>query len=61
MVTLTEVQLSLGTAEEQQRVFFGERGETGFTPQPETQLAAGTYRVIDGELVRVVAGVPPEL
>uniref|UniRef100_A0A6H1ZUG3 Ubiquitin-like domain-containing protein n=1 Tax=viral metagenome TaxID=1070528 RepID=A0A6H1ZUG3_9ZZZZ len=41
--------------------FCGESHQSEPTPQPHPTLPDGTYRVVCGELVRIVPGVPPEL
>ena len=53
------MQFSQSTAEDARDYFSGASG-VGSVP-PQASLPAGVYRVIDGSLRRVVAGVPPEL
>jgi hypothetical protein len=61
MITFTEFQLTWSTADEARRIFSGERGAPGTAPQPLPQLPPGNYRVIDGQLVRIVPGTPIKL
>ena len=58
-MTLIEFQMALSTGE-QEEVLFNE-GEPGRDMQgmEEGWLSPGTYRVVDGELYRLVPGVPP--
>jgi hypothetical protein len=51
-------QLSVSTAEEEENYF---TEETVVSPQApsEAVLPPGTYRVIDGQLFRVLPGPPP--
>ena len=58
---MTELQLTWSTAEDALAIFSGESAEIGVAPEPTSQLPAGTYRVIDGGLVRLVAGAPIDL
>lgn len=53
---MTEFQLFLSTAEDEANYFTG-RAEG--LPAPASPVAPGLYRVIDGQLFRVVPGVAP--
>jgi hypothetical protein len=53
----TEIQLSLSTADEERAYFYGPTS----TPEPDVTavLPAGVYRVVEGNLCRVLPGLPP--
>ena len=57
MMKLTMEQISVSTAEEENNYFTGQP-EASVEPRPNAILPPGTYRVIDGELYRVVDSVP---
>lgn len=59
-MSYTQLQLSVSTAEEERAYFYEPQGVT-FDAQPDLSatLPAGVYRVVEGSLCRVVAGVPP--
>jgi hypothetical protein len=55
-MTFTSFNFFLSTAEEERDLFSGQ-----FTPAPPRAVAAlpaGVYRVVDGELFRIVPGTP---
>lgn len=51
-------QLSLSTAYDEANYFTGQP-EVPWRPDPNEILRPGTYRVIDGQLYRVVGGMAP--
>lgn len=55
---LTDFQFSLSTAEDERNYFSGSTPAPQPEVAPEDVLPPGTYRVIDGQLYRVAAGVP---
>jgi hypothetical protein len=55
-----EQQLAVSTAEDEHNYFTGQP-EVPVRPNPNGILPAGTYRVIDGALYRVVGGTPSKL
>jgi len=55
---LTVLQISLSTADEEANYFTGSPIPS-VVPNLDRLLPAGTYRVIDGQLCRVVPGVSP--
>lgn len=55
---LTDIQFSLSTAEDEKNYFSGSTPPPHPELSPENALPPGTYRVIDGQLFRVAAGVP---
>ena len=58
-VELIEFQMALSTGE-QEEVLFNEREPSkGIQGMEEGSLSPGTYRVVDGELYRLVPGSPP--
>ena len=50
-------QLSLSTGEDEQN-YFSDSLPAPHQPLPESLLPSGNYRVVNGSLFRVVAGVP---
>ena len=57
---MTEFQISLSTAEEELNYFTGEE----WLPSPvevESLFPPGLYRVVNGQLYRILEGVPPSL
>lgn len=58
-VELIEFQIALSTGE-QEETLFGDRDPVREAQGVEEAcLSPGTYRVVDGELYRLVPGVPP--
>ena len=57
MMKLTTEQISVSTAEEENNYFTGQP-EAPVRPCPNAILPPGTYRVIDGELYRIVFSGP---
>jgi hypothetical protein len=57
-LTLTDFQISLSTAEEEANYFTGGIQRL-HEPDPAVVMPAGIYRVIDGQLYRIVPGVSP--
>lgn len=54
----TSEQFFLSTAESQKNYFTGQP-ETLPPLNPTANILPGKYRVIDGELYRIVTGIPP--
>jgi hypothetical protein len=54
---LVDYQFALSTAEDELNLFTGAQ-KTELPPHAFAPLPAGIYRVIDGELVRIVPGLP---
>lgn len=52
-------QISLSTAEEGEYYFTGEQ-HTIATPNFQNLFPSGKYRVMNGQLFRIVDGVPPQ-
>ena len=57
MSKFVDYHFSFSTAEDELNVFMGAQ-KTDLPPQTLAPLPAGIYRVIDGELVRIVPGIP---
>ncbi len=53
-------QMSLTTAEDENNYFTGQP-QASIQPTPSEILPSGSYRVIDGNLYRVVGTFPPNL
>jgi hypothetical protein len=58
MSTLVIEQLSVSTAEDENNYFTGQQNVIE-QPEPSKVLPAGLYRVIEGQLYRVIGGVAP--
>ena len=58
---LTAEQLCTSTADDELNYFTDSPVSYAVYPDPETVMPAGVYRVIEGQLFRVVPGVPPAL
>lgn len=56
--SLVDFQLAVSTAEEEKNYFFGQPVPS-HESDPEAALPAGIYRVIDGQLYRVLPGAAP--
>ena len=56
---LVEFQFSLSTAEEERVYFSGQEPVPQQQAAQESHLPSGDYRVLNGELYRLVAGSPP--
>jgi hypothetical protein len=50
---------SMSTADDEKNYVTGEQDTLPLQVRAEIMLAEGTYRVIDGELCRIVGGLPP--
>lgn len=50
-------QISVSTADDEVNYFTGQP-EFPWGPNPNTILPPGTYRVIEGQLYRIIGGVP---
>jgi len=58
---IVDFHLSLSTAQLESAYFSGyDQVNTALEREPD-DLPEGVYRVVDGELYRLVAGAPPEL
>lgn len=63
-MNLTVEQIALSTAEEEQNYFTGVTGRPslfGPTLVGDIPMPLGTYRIINGELLRIVPGPVPHL
>ena len=60
MSEFTIEQLSVSTAEDEMNYFTGQP-ELAVQPNVDAILPPGTYRVIEGQLYRIVSGIPAEL
>jgi hypothetical protein len=60
-MTFTTEQLCTSTAEDELNYFTDAPAVHAMYPDPATVMPAGLYRVIDGQLFRIVSGVPPAL
>lgn len=60
-MTLTVEQIALSTAEEERNYFTGDLSPTPFSASAEAAMPVGVYRVIDGEVFRIVPGPIPTL
>lgn len=58
-ISLVTCQLSLSTADVEADIFSGQEISTPSQPVAPA-LEPGVYRVVDGELFRLVPGLPPE-
>lgn len=58
MPELVEFQISLSTAEEELNYFTGHEAAT-FEVYPAPVMPAGTYRMVDGRLYRIVPEAAP--
>ncbi len=56
--SMVDFQLAVSTAEEEENYFFGQPIPT-HESDPEAALPGGVYRVIDGQLYRVLPGAAP--
>jgi hypothetical protein len=56
----TDLQLSVSTAEEERSYFTGQQ-QLSLAIDLAAILPAGVYRIIEGELCRILPGVPPAL
>lgn len=59
-VKLIEFQMALSTGEQEEALFSGRDPIREKQGAEESCLSPGTYRVVDGELYRLVPGVPPD-
>lgn len=50
---------SLSTAEDEKNYFSGVSSALGELGNAQQQLPSGVYRIVDGELCRIVPGRPP--
>jgi hypothetical protein len=55
---LIVLQISLSTADDEANYFTGDPAPS-VGPKPSRLLPAGTYRVLDGQLYRVLPGISP--
>jgi hypothetical protein len=55
---LIVLQISLSTADDEANYFTGDPAPSA-VPKPSRFLPAGTYRVMDGQLYRVLPGISP--
>ena len=59
---LIEFQLSVSTADDEKAYFTGNEGVAiGSATENSLSLPAGTYRLIEGALYRIVPGIPPTM
>lgn len=56
---LIEFQMALSTGEQEEALFDEREPNRDMREMEEGWLSPGTYRVVDGELYRLVPGVPP--
>ena len=61
MIEFTEFLFTQSTADDESGIFSGEKGTQPSRLEDPSPLPAGKYRVIDGKLVRVAPGIPPDL
>ena len=57
---LVEFQMALSTAEQEAGLFTEIESEEQEKEEEEGWLSSGTYRVVDGQLYRLVPGIPPD-
>ena len=57
-IKMIEVQMCLSTAEDEKNYFSGTTSKPPVI-DPDEILPPGTYRIIDGELYRILPGLPP--
>ena len=58
---LTFEQIAVSTADEARNYFTGDQGPLRIAPLREQALPIGTYRLIDGELFKIIPGPNPNL
>ena len=61
MIELTVEQLSLSTADSERTYFTGEGTPDVYSALRQTSVPTGTFRVVEGRLIRIVSGIPPQL
>ena len=57
---LVEFQMALSTAEQEAGLFTEIESEEQEKEEEKGWLSSGTYRVVDGQLYRLVPGIPPD-
>ena len=60
-MSFTFEQFYVSTAEDERNYFTEIAGEERTPARESKALPAGTYRVLDGQLYRIVPGIPPNL
>ena len=59
LMELIEFQMALSTGEQEETLFSEREPSKDMRGMEEGWLSPGTYRVVDGELYRLVPGIPP--
>jgi hypothetical protein len=58
-VELVQFQIEVSTAEEERNLFSGEQPTTAQDIHSNSIMQPGIYRVVDGEIYRIVGGPAP--
>jgi len=61
MTEFVQFQIEMSTAEEERTLFSSEQSEIAGKSDSNSIMPAGTYRLVNGEIYRIVAGPAPIL